>query len=56
VPGKVAGKPLIKGTRILADAIIEDGLLDEVHNGFPSLSVDTIRKLLAFAPGKQLFS
>ncbi len=60
VPGKVGEMPLIKGTRILADTIIEDALLgapvDEIHESFPSLPVDTIRKLLAFAHSKQLVS
>jgi uncharacterized protein (DUF433 family) len=60
VPGKVSGKPTIKGTRILADTIVEDAALgaslDEIHESFPSLPVDTIKKLLAFAHNKQLVS
>jgi uncharacterized protein (DUF433 family) len=58
VPGKVAGKPAVKGTRILADTIIEDAAMgapvEEIHESFPSLPVDTIRNLLAFAHSKQL--
>jgi uncharacterized protein (DUF433 family) len=58
VPGKVAGKPVVKGTRILADTIIEDAAMgapvEEIHESFPSLPVDTIRNLLAFAHSKQL--
>jgi uncharacterized protein (DUF433 family) len=58
VPGKVAGKPVIKGTRILADTIVEDAALgapvEEIHQSFPSLPEGTIRRLLAFARTKQL--
>lgn len=58
VPGKVGGKPVVRGTRILADTIIEDyelgAPLEEIHESFPSLPIDTIRKLLAFAHSKQL--
>jgi uncharacterized protein (DUF433 family) len=58
VPGKVAGKPVIRGTRILADTIVEDAALGapvaEIHESFPSLPEGTIRKLLAFAHSKQL--
>jgi uncharacterized protein (DUF433 family) len=53
VPGKVSGKPVIKGTRILANTIVEDHELgasvDEIHESFPSLPIDTIRKVLEFA-------
>ena len=58
VPGKMGGMPVIKGTRILADTIVQDHKLgapvEEIHESFPSLPVDTIRKVLAFAHGKQL--
>ena len=39
VPGKVAGKPVIRGTRILADTIVEDAALGapvaKIHESFP---------------------
>jgi hypothetical protein len=35
VPGKVAGKPVIKGTRILADTIVEDFELRRSNRGDP---------------------
>ena len=58
VPGKVSGKPVIKGTRILADTIVQDyelgAPLDEIQESFPSLPLETIKKLLAFAHSKQL--
>jgi uncharacterized protein (DUF433 family) len=58
VPGKVSGKPVVKGTRILADTIVQDyelgAPLDEIRESFPSLPLETIKKLLAFAHSKQL--
>lgn len=53
VPGKVSERPVVKGTRILADTIVEDAELGEsveaIHENYPSLSADQIRMLLAFA-------
>ena len=53
VPGKMSGRPVIKGTRILADTIVEDSELgesiDAIHENYPSLPKDKIRILLAFA-------
>lgn len=53
IPGKVSGRPIVTGTRILADTIVEDAELgesvDDIHENYPSLSAEKIRKLLAFA-------
>jgi uncharacterized protein (DUF433 family) len=53
VPGKVSGQPMVKGTRILADAIVEDAALgspvEEIAENYPSVPVEKIRKLLALA-------
>jgi len=53
IPGKVSGLPLIRGTRILADTIVQDAELgsplEEIHENYPDLSLATIRELLAFA-------
>ena len=53
VPGKVSGKPVIKGTRILADTIVQDyelgSPLEEIHQNYPDLSIATIQELIAFA-------
>jgi uncharacterized protein (DUF433 family) len=53
VPGKVSGRPLLKGTRIPADFVLEDSDLgssiDELHKDYPSLSVNTIRQLIRYA-------
>jgi uncharacterized protein (DUF433 family) len=57
IRGKVSGQPVVKGTRILADAIVEDYELgsgfEEIHENYPSLSVERIRKLIAFAHSHQ---
>jgi uncharacterized protein (DUF433 family) len=43
VPGKVSGRPIVRGTRILADTIVQDAELgsplDEIHENYPR-SVD----------------
>jgi uncharacterized protein (DUF433 family) len=57
IPGKVSGQPVVKGTRILADTIVEDDELrsrvEEIHENYPSLPVEKIRKLIAFAHSHQ---
>jgi uncharacterized protein (DUF433 family) len=51
VAGKVGGKPVVKGTRIPADAILADeelgATVKETHESFPSLSPETIRSIRA---------
>lgn len=53
VPGKVSGKPVVRGTRVMPDAIVgsyELGeTIDELREGFPSLSESQIRRLIEFA-------
>jgi uncharacterized protein (DUF433 family) len=53
VPGKVSGRPIVRGTRILPDAIVDSydlgETIDELLEGFPSLSVAQIRRLIEFA-------
>jgi uncharacterized protein (DUF433 family) len=53
VPGKVSGRPVVRGTRILPDAIAGSyelgDSIEEIHEGFPSLSVDQIKRLIEFA-------
>jgi uncharacterized protein (DUF433 family) len=54
VPGKVSGQPIVKGTRILAQGVIdnaEDGytaeqIAAEIYDGLP---VDRARRVIAFA-------
>jgi uncharacterized protein (DUF433 family) len=53
VPGKVSGRPIVRGTRIMSDAIVDSydlgETIDELREGFPSLSVDQIKRLIEFA-------
>jgi len=57
VTGKMSGRPVVKGTRILADTIAEDAELgesiDAIHENYPTLSTDKIRLLLAFAQSRK---
>ena len=52
VPGKVSGRPVVRGTRILPDAILHSYELgesiEEIHEGFPTLSPVQIKRLIEF--------
>ena len=47
VAGKVGGKPVVKGTRILTDEEL-GATVDETLESFPSLTLDTIRSIRAY--------
>ena len=53
VPGKVSGRPVVRGTRIMPDAIVGSydlgETIEELHEGFPTLSVTQIKRLIEFA-------
>ena len=53
VPGKVSGRPVVRGTRIMPDAIVGSHdlgeTIEELHQGFPTLSVVQIKRLIEFA-------
>ena len=53
ISGKVSGQPIVRGTRILAETILEysdqGAPTDEILQDFPSLDADTIRALICFA-------
>jgi uncharacterized protein (DUF433 family) len=53
VPGKVSGRPIVRGTRILPDAIVDSydlgETIEELSEGFPALSLSEIRRLIEFA-------
>ncbi len=53
VPGKVSGRPIVKGTRILPDALLHGyqsgDSIQDLQEGFPALTLDQIRRLLEFA-------
>jgi uncharacterized protein (DUF433 family) len=57
VPGKVSGVPILKGTRMPADAIMEnfaDGLpAEEIAEVF-ELPADSVRALLSYAAKRNL--
>ena len=53
IPGKVSGRPIVRGTRILPDAIVDSydlgETIEELREGFPSLTVSQIMRLIEFA-------
>ncbi|MGA2113341.1 MAG: DUF433 domain-containing protein [Bryobacteraceae bacterium] len=53
VLGKVSGRPIVRGTRILADTIVQDAELgsplEEIHENYPDLSLMAIQRLISFA-------
>ena len=53
VPGKVSGRPVVRGTRILPDPIVNSydlgDTIEEIHEGFPTLSIAQIQRLIDFA-------
>ena len=59
-PDKVAGQPVIRGTRIPAEVILIDEdygrTPEQTHDSFPTLSIQTIRALRAFAHSQDLQS
>ena len=56
VPGKVSGVPILKGTRVQADAIVENyqngSPIEEIAENF-SISAVTIAQILHFAEAEQ---
>lgn len=53
IPGKVSGRPIVRGTRILPDAIVNSydagETLDHIHEDYPALSIAQIKRLIEFA-------
>ena len=53
VPEKVSGRPTVRGTRIMPDPIVNSydlgDSIEEIHEGFPTLSVAQIKRLIDFA-------
>jgi uncharacterized protein (DUF433 family) len=53
VPGKVSGRPVVVGTRIMPDAIVGSydlgETIEELREGFPTLSLAQIERLIEFA-------
>jgi uncharacterized protein (DUF433 family) len=57
VPSKVSGRPIVRGTRILPDAIVNSydagGPLDLIHENYPGLSIQQIQRLIEFAHARR---
>ncbi len=57
VPGKVSGRPVVHGTRIMPEAIVGSydlgETIEELHQGFPTLSVAQIKRLIEFAQAQR---
>jgi len=53
VEGKMGGRPVIKGTRIEPEVVLIDEEYgrtpEQTHESYPTLSIDTIVKIRAFA-------
>ena len=53
IPGKVSGRPIVRGTRILPDAVVDSydlgESIEELKEGFPALSEEQIQRLIEFA-------
>jgi uncharacterized protein (DUF433 family) len=57
IPGKVSGRPIVRGTRILPDAIVNSydagEPLDLIHENYPGLSIAQIQRLIEFAHARR---
>jgi uncharacterized protein (DUF433 family) len=57
VPGKVGGRPVIKGTRIEPDLLLVEAELrrapEQTHEDFPTLPVSTIRAIQGYAESQK---
>jgi uncharacterized protein (DUF433 family) len=53
IPGKVSGRPVVRGTRIMPDPIVNSydlgDSIEEIGEGFPTLSTAQIKRLIDFA-------
>jgi uncharacterized protein (DUF433 family) len=53
IPGKVSGRPIVRGTRIMPDGIVNSydmgESIEDIHEDWPSLSIAWIKRLIEFA-------
>ncbi len=53
IPGKVSGRPIVRGTRILPDAVVNSydsgATVQEIHEDYPGLTISQILRLIEFA-------
>jgi uncharacterized protein (DUF433 family) len=58
IPGKHSGDPLVKGTRIPADLVLDlfdsDCPMEEILEDYPSLTAEIVSKMVAFAHARQV--
>jgi len=56
-PGKASGQPIVRGTRILPDAIVDaydaGDPLELIHENYPGLSHAQIQRLIGFAHARR---
>ena len=57
VPGKVSGRPIIKGTRIFAETIEQysarGATVEEIREDFPSLSEEAILRMVEYVKAQE---
>jgi uncharacterized protein (DUF433 family) len=57
IPGKHSGDPLVKGTRIPADLVLDlfesNCPMEEILEDYPSLNPEIVSKMVAFAHARQ---
>ena len=55
---KASGRPVIRGTRIFADTIVQDAelgsSLEEIQENYPDLELTTIQRLISFCSNDDL--
>jgi uncharacterized protein (DUF433 family) len=53
IPGKVSGRPIVRGTRIMPDGVVNSydmgESIEHIHEDWPSLSLAQIKRLIEFA-------
>jgi uncharacterized protein (DUF433 family) len=53
ISGKVSGRPIVRGTRIMPDGIVNSydmgESIEDIHEDWPSLSIAQITRLIEFA-------
>ena len=58
VEGKMNGLPVIKGTRVQPEVIVENfeggSDIEEIHENYPHVPVDAIRRIIEFHHSHQL--
>ena len=57
IPGKVSGRPVVRGTRIMPEGIVNSYELgesiEEISQDWPSLTEEQIKRLIEFAQSRR---